>query len=200
MDGTLWDATLSYKEVWDTSFKEIGLGHTVSAEELIGQMGKPLGEILDEIAKNHNFEIDKDTFLARVDDVENRLMKTLGGILYPGVNDGIIKLSNKYKLFLVSNCAKDGLKNFLKFTNLSDYFVDSVSYGENQVPKSENIKKLIHEHHLKNAVYMGDTAMDCDEAHKAGIPFVFAKYGFGRCEDYDFAFHSFESFVKEFNK
>ena len=45
--------------------------------------------------------------------------------------------------------------------------------------KTANIKALISRYNLSNPVYVGDTAGDCTATHAAGIPFVWAAYGFG---------------------
>jgi phosphoglycolate phosphatase len=40
---------------------------------------------------------------------------------------------------------------------------------------------------LKEAVYVGDTQGDYDATVAAGIPFIYARYGFGQPERYDHA-------------
>lgn len=47
------------------------------------------------------------------------------------------------------------------------------------MPKSENIKLIIERNNLKDAIYVGDTELDMEATFAAGIPFVFAEYGFG---------------------
>lgn len=39
--------------------------------------------------------------------------------------------------------------------------------------------------HLQNCVYVGDTKGDCEAAKAAGIPFIFAAYGFGNVGTFD---------------
>ena len=41
---------------------------------------------------------------------------------------------------------------------------------------------IINDHNLKAPVYVGDTKGDYDSATKAGVPFIFADYGFGVVE------------------
>ena len=36
---------------------------------------------------------------------------------------------------------------------------------------------------LKNPVYVGDTQGDYEACQKAGVPFIFAEYGFGATKD-----------------
>jgi histidinol phosphatase-like enzyme len=47
-----------------------------------------------------------------------------------------------------------------------------------------------------SSIYVGDTAGDQKAAKAAGIPFVYARYGFGEVEEYDFAIDSFEEILK----
>ena len=61
-----------------------------------------------------NAGFDENKYLALLDRNESELMPKLGGVLYNGVAEGIKLLSSRYKLFMVSNCGADGLKNFLK--------------------------------------------------------------------------------------
>lgn len=188
MDGTLWDAVDSYCKIWDVTFEQIGHKQVVSREELLKCMGMPINEIFKEIAKG---DINESEFLSLLDKNERDMMPILGGKLYTGVAEGIRFLAPHYKLFMVSNCGADGLKNFLAFTKLASYFSDTLTHGETSLSKSENIKLLISRHDLQNAVYVGDTQGDCDAAHKAGIPMIFAQYGFGECENAEFKIESF---------
>ena len=36
---------------------------------------------------------------------------------------------------------------------------------------------------FEKSVYIGDTQGDCDAAREAGVPFIFASYGFGSVKD-----------------
>ena len=139
-------------------------------------------------------------FLAEISEVEDAMMPQLGGKLFDGVQEGIAQLSRHYKLFMVSNCSRYGLHNFMKFTHTERYFTDTMSYGERSVPKSENIKVLIDRYGLKHAVYLGDTQSDCNETHRAGIKFAYAAYGFVSCSDYDIRVDSFAEFTEFFMK
>ena len=55
--------------------------------------------------------------------------------------------------------------------------------GRTGKPKSENIKLIVERNNLQNPVYVGDTQWDCDAATAAGVPFIFAAYGFGKVTD-----------------
>ena len=116
--------------------------------------------------------------------VENLLKE--GGTLYPNTRETIMKLSKKYKLFIVSNCVKGYIESFLKTSGLKDYFDDYESYGNTLLSKGENIKLVIERNNLKSPIYVGDTSGDMEGAKIADIPFVYAAYGFGKVESFDY--------------
>ena len=116
--------------------------------------------------------------------MENLLKE--GGTLYPNTRETIINLSKKYKLYIVSNCVKGYIESFLNTSGLKDYFDDYESYGNTLLSKGENIKLVIERNNLKNPIYVGDTNGDIEGARIAGIPFVYASYGFGDVESFDY--------------
>ncbi len=195
MDGTLWDAVDSYCKIWDRTLLETGINHSVSRQELLDCMGMPINEIFKKVIST---PVDTESFLERLDINEQKMMPELGGKLYPGVSEGIPELASRYRLFMVSNCGAEGLRNFLSFTGLSPYIDDTLTYGETHQSKAENIKTLISRNNLKAPIYVGDTQGDCNSAHQAGIPMVFTAYGFGRCNNAEYSVESFEQLTELF--
>ena len=45
------------------------------------------------------------------------------------------------------------------------------------------IRLIVERNGLQSPVYVGDTQWDCDAATAAGVPFIFAAYGFGHVEN-----------------
>lgn len=194
MDGTLWDAVPSYCKVWDVTARSMGIERPpVGYDELVALMGKPLAEIYEVIMGNYCS--DADAFLARLYANEEQLMPRLGGKLYPGVKATIEVLSRHTRLFMISNCAGRGLDNFLKFTGLRPYIIDSLTYGDTGVDKDVNIHTLVERYNLSRPVYVGDIQRDCDSTHAAGIEFVWASYGFGNVVDADFSIDCFDQLL-----
>ena len=79
-----------------------------------------------------------------------------------------------------------------KAHKLDKYFTDYECPGRTGLSKGENNKLIIERNNLKNPVYVGDTEGDAESAKAAGIPFVFAKYGFGNVKEYQYAINKFE--------
>lgn len=199
MDGTLWDATQSYADVWNEGMRRYGLKGHLKASDITGFIGMTIGQIFDTglLCGAGSLAVSREQFLHTLDEIEDEIMPTRGGIPYPGVLEGLKALSTRYKLFLVSNCSPDGLHNFMRFTGTTSLFTDSVSHGQRPVPKSQNIQLMITRHQLRSAAYVGDTQHDADEAHRAGLPFIFASYGFGTCTDAEITIGSFDELVQQ---
>lgn len=66
---------------------------------------------------------------------------------------------------------------------MAQFFEAHQCFGSKGRPKFENIKDIVADYDLKAPVYIGDTTGDRDSAAKAGVPFIFAAYGFGVVED-----------------
>ena len=91
------------------------------------------------------------------------------------------RLTDKTKLFIVSNCLDGYIEKYLKYYHFEKYFVETVNSSNNN-SKSDNIKYLIQKYKLKNPMYIGDTIKDYEAAKQANIKFVYAAYGFGLLE------------------
>lgn len=57
--------------------------------------------------------------------------------------------------------------------------------GQTGLEKGSNIKSLMKKHGIRKAVYVGDTAGDENASKEAGIPFIWARYGFGTATNPD---------------
>ena len=194
MDGTLWDAVDSYARIWEVTSAEFDVDRVVTREELIRYMGKTLDVILAGIMDG--VDIDKEKYLKRLDENESALMGKLGGTLYPGVASGIAELAKQYRLFLVSNCGKDGLRYMTEFTGLTPYIEGCLSYGMTGKGKADNIKTVVKHYGLQAPLYIGDTQGDSDAAHTAGIDMCHVTYGFGQCKDAELSADSFSQLTK----
>jgi phosphoglycolate phosphatase len=197
MDGTLWDAVDTYTRSWNDVFGELGIGINVKRDELAKMVGwegkKVIGAIMPDFDEERRQEI-----YALVNAKRLVLLPACGGVLYDGVKEGLRLLSQKYPLFILSNCAKGIIRLFIDWAGIDEHITGELAYGVNFMPKSHNIKLLADKHGLKTPVYVGDTAGDSEQSRLAGIPFVFMSYGFGETNDYDLKFDDFKSFTNYF--
>lgn len=192
LDGTLWDSTEKIMQSWNIAAKSFeGLQNkNISLKQIQDVMGLPMDVIAERIFPELD-SVEQKKMLNRCCEVENEYLAEQGGILYPEVENTLMKLSENHKLFIVSNGQDGYIQAFLKAHNLQKYFTDFESWGNNKVPKGENNKLVIERNNLKNAVYVGDTQGDADSAAVASIPFVYARYGFGNVQKYDYVIDTF---------
>ena len=113
------------------------------------------------------------------------------GVVYDGVADTIRKLYEKYPLFIVSNCQLGYIEVTMKGAGIESFIKDHLCFGETQVSKGETLLMLMERNNLKSPVYVGDTQGDADACRFAGIPFIFAEYGFGDVPDAETRIRSF---------
>ncbi len=186
LDGTLWntvDSCLKVTHLVKEEHKDIT--RDVTKEQIESAMGKTSEEIVNiyygYLPKEKGEKYAVEAFNKNVEN----LLKN-GGTLYPNTKETIINLSKKYKLYIVSNCVDGYIESFLNTSGLKDYFNDYESYGRTLLNKGENIKLVIERNNLKNPIYVGDTKGDLEGAKIAGIPFVYAAYGFGNVESFDY--------------
>lgn len=111
---------------------------------------------------------------------ELRILHAKGGDLYPQLEETLQDLRTRYKLYIVSNCQCGYIELFLDLNNLHTYFLGHQCYGTKGRPKADNIHDVVNDHGLKAPVYVGDTMGDYQAATQAGVPFIFADYGFGK--------------------
>lgn len=123
------------------------------------------------------------------------MLPVMKPIIYDGVLEGLERLSRRYPLFLLSNCEKGGLVNFMNHTKTRHLFMDYMEHGMNLQPKHHNLKLLIEKNKLKAPVYVGDTDSDSNQSAMANVPFVFVTYGFGTTKNYTKQFDSFTQLV-----
>nr|WP_067056259.1 HAD family hydrolase [Mucilaginibacter sp. L294] len=197
MDGTLWDAVDTYAHSWNVVFNDLGIDKTITRDVLAGMVGMEGKKVIEILMPE--FDHDKRVEIyGLVNGRRHNLISEKGGILYDGVKDGLKLLAEKYPLFILSNCAKGIIRQFIDWAGIDDLIKDELAHGVNFMPKNHNIKLLMDKHGLKTPVYVGDTEGDGQQSRLAGIPFVFVSYGFGQTDDYDLKFDDFNSLVNYF--
>lgn len=185
LDGTLWDSTDIVAGAWNCVIaEETDLNLRVTG----GDLKNLFGRLLEDIAAVVFAEEPKERQLELIDlccQEQHRALLRKPGFVYEGLEDALKVLSEKYRLFIVSNCQAGYIEIFLKSTGLSKYFEAHLCPGDTGKAKASNIKTIVDTYALQSPVYVGDTAGDFKAAKEAGLPFIFASYGFGRVEQPD---------------
>ena len=182
LDGTLWNATKQIAESWNVVFERYDdIDLRLTTKELEQQMGKLMETIADNLLPNIPVER-RYKILQECCEYENEYLLTHSGVLYPDIKDIFKKLKEKYSVYIVSNCQAGYIEAFLKVTDLGKYVTDFENPGRTGKPKADNIRLVIERNNLDKAFYVGDTQGDFDATMAAGIPFIFAAYGFGNID------------------
>lgn len=196
VDGTLWNSTESVAASWNKAIREhSSLNLTLEPVSLSRVFGKTMTEIADTLFPSLSAD-ERMKLLEVCFDEENRYLEDHPGILYPDVARTLKKLASRYPLYIVSNCQCGYIEVLLRTTGLGPYIKDHLCFGETQVPKGETIRKLIVKNRLQSPVYVGDTQGDADSCKTAGIPFIFAEYGFGDVPDARMRIQTFSDLEK----
>jgi phosphoglycolate phosphatase len=197
MDGTLWDNVNSYVISWNKGLEQRGYQKQVTRDNILGLMGKEARVMLQSILPRATVG-EQDLLFDAVITEYQKLLDHMNPVIYEGVHAGLKQLSEKYPLFLLSNCEEGGLVNFMRHTETTPLFIDYMEHGMNLKPKHHNLRLLIEKHGLKAPVYIGDTDSDSKQSALAGVPFVFLSYGFGETDNYSLKFDSFTALTDYF--
>ena len=188
LDGTLWDASEPVVLSWNKVLGRLGLP-LITKETITSFMGKTIDEITSMYFTTIPHEEGLKIALACCEE-ESRYLAEHGARLFDGLEEVLCRLRETYSLAIVSNCPIGYAEAFLSYYGFESYFDDYEYSGRTGKNKGENIKMLLERNGIERAVYVGDTQGDCDAAAQAGVPFVFAQYGFGTVNRWDAAVSS----------
>ena len=184
LDGTLWDSTANVALAWQTANEEVDyINEPVITQQMVRSITGMAYSVIFEKLFPYLDEAKREEFKAICAKNEIETLNAKGGELYPNLEETLDYLSKKYKLFIVSNCQNDYIETFLSFSSFGHYFSGFQCFGTKNQPKAENIKDIVNDHQLKAPVYIGDTTGDFTSSQKAGVPFIFASYGFGEVQE-----------------
>ena len=199
MDGTLWDGVEAYAQGFNDFFKAEKINRELTKDDIKGFMGMEEAKFLEATLPEFT-RIERKNVYKQIIDYQYNRVALDGGILYDGVKQGLLELSKKYQLFIVSNCPEFMIEHFIKWAKIENIITDSLAHGKNYKPKYQNIQFLIKKYGLKNSYYIGDTNSDSNQSNLVPLPFVFVDYGFGTTENYNLKFSSFIELTYYFMK
>ena len=183
VDGTLWDATPIVAEEWTAiSRREYDPQTTITAPQLRGLFGKLLPDIAAALFPETSPERQMELIGMCCEAEHAALLRAPEAPIYPRLEDTLRVLAERYRLFIVSNCQAGYIEVFLECTGFGPYFQGHLCPGDTGHPKGDNIRAIIQQYDLKAPVYIGDTRGDQQATRQAGIPFVYASYGYGQVE------------------
>lgn len=196
MDGTLWDAVSTYTKAWNEYFKNEGMSQCIDPEMLRSLMGVEEKIVLDKILPHLEEWERLLVYRKKVIPLIYHWVELEGGQLYEGVISGLRRLSERYKLFIVSNCPEKLIQYFMNWSNTHQWITDSMAHGQNFCSKSDNILLIKEKYRLMNPIYVGDTDSDRRQSEEVPVPFFYMDYGFEKCDRYQLKFSRFNDFTE----
>jgi phosphoglycolate phosphatase len=181
LDGTLWDTCPACAIAWNNVLQRNGIAfRAITADDVRSVAGRPHDACIRQVfagLQEHELRV-----LSEQTSIEdNKIVAELGGELYPDVYEGLLRLRERYPLFIVSNCQAGYMETFIAVHGLAGVFVDIECWGNTGLSKAENLQRVITRNGLLAPLFVGDTEGDQAAALACGIAFVHVAYGFGSC-------------------
>ena len=186
IDGTLWDSRALVAEGYNIQLEREGLQHLfVNADILKPLFGKTMTEIADVLLASIDVSR-RYALMERCMATENEyLFQNPCQIGYPGVKETVAKLSETYRLFIVSNSQCGYPELCIDKLGLAPYIEGHLCFGDTGTSKGQTILTLIKKHNIRSCVYIGDTQGDREACLEANVPFIFCTYGLGQADSWD---------------
>lgn len=181
LDGTLWDSTKEVEKAWNEILGKKGMG-LIKESDLRKEFGKPIEEIMENLFSEVE-EGERKVLTEELLSHQNKKMEEGDCFFYPGMKEVLISLSASYPLCIISNCQSGYIEAFLKNAQLTPYILDYTCPGDTGMLKGKNIQYMMKKHGFQRVVYVGDTEGDEQACKEAGVPMIFAAYGFGEVKE-----------------
>ena len=191
IDGTLWDSRALVAEGYNLQLADEGLErYFVDAERLKPLFGKVMTEIADamfpDLPESRRYAL-MERCMAR----ENRyLEENPCRIGYPGIVEALETLSRSHRLFIVSNSQQGYPELCMEKLGLGRWITGHLCFGDTGTSKGKTIRTLMERYEITSCAYIGDTQGDYEATLEAGVPFIWADYGFGTPAGYDLRIHA----------
>lgn len=185
IDGTLWDSRALVAEGYNLQLRDEGLERLcVDAERLRSLFGKVMTAIADELFSEFPEDV-RYPLMERCMDRENRyLQENECRIGYDGVPEAIAELAKTHRLFIVSNSQCGYPDLCIEKLGLGQWIQGHLCFGDTGTTKGKTIRTLMEKYNIQSCAYIGDTQGDYEATLEAGVPFIWAAYGFDKPAGY----------------
>ena len=176
LDGVLIDSAHMMEQSWNTCMLEHELTQPFS--EYFKHIGKPFRDIMKEL-NVENVEAVKHTY----DKASLELMEYCLEF-YDGAEDTLKEIKKNSKIAVVTSKTAERTNVILDHLDVEFDYVVSPKKGLRGKPAPDQILFCLAmtQTDPKDAVYIGDMQVDYEAATRAGIDFIHASYGYGKCD------------------
>lgn len=185
IDGTLWDSRALVAEGYNLQLRDEGLErYCVDAARLRPLFGKVMSAIADALFPDMPPQV-RYPLMERCMARENRhLEENECRIGYAGIAETLCTLSKTHRLFIVSNSQQGYPELCIQKLGLGQWIEGHLCFGDTGTSKGQTIRTLMNRYGITSCAYIGDTQGDYEATVEAGVPFIWASYGFDTPEDY----------------
>lgn len=185
IDGTLWDSRALVAQGYNQQLiKEHREDLLITAETFRTLFGKVMTEIADIIFQSVPAPQRYALMQRCMDSGDVLLQEDPCQFGFPGVRETLEALAKNHRIFIVSNSQCGYPELCMEKMGLTDLISGTLCFGDTGTEKGQTILALMEKHHITSCAYIGDTQGDYEATQVAGIPFVWAAYGFGHPEGY----------------
>ena len=186
IDGTLWDSRALVAEGYNLQLRDEGLTrYCVDAARLRPLFGKVMTVIADELFPDFS-PAERYALMERCMARENAyLQKNECRIGYPGIVEALRTLAGTHRLFIVSNSQQGYPELCIEKLGLGDCIRGHLCFGDTGTSKGKTIRALMEKFDITACAYIGDTQGDLEATVEAGVPFIWAAYGFDTPSAFD---------------
>lgn len=199
IDGTLWDSRALVAQGYNQQLiKEHREDLLITAETFRTLFGKVMTEIADIIFQSVPTPQRYALMQRCMDAGDVLLQEDPCQFGFPGVRETLEALAKNHRLFIVSNSQRGYPELCMEKMGLGAFISGTMCFGDTGTDKGHTILSLMEKHHITSCAYIGDTQGDYEATRVAGIPFVWAAYGFGTPEGYEARADSFRELLSVF--
>ncbi len=181
LDGTLFQSDKANYDAIKKALSEMKWFLQIDEEDIKKHLGEPSEQFYRNVLPSDKFPLWQD-FRTMVRNQYTSSIKKFGKV-FPDVIETLKKLKGRgYKLALYSNCSKDYFNAALSSLNIEEYFDYIECNQENNLTKTELIKKIIKKFSGVKIAVIGDRIHDIEAAKKNNSLSVGVLYGYGKDE------------------
>lgn len=189
LDGTLYSSRGilpdAYREGIKTYNRDFNASLEVPSDSAIfNQVGKPAPEIYEnlfpQLDSSQSAQLQERIFSALLERIQSG-----NGRLYPGVESVLERLSEDYRLGLVTNAQTRYMESVLKTHGLDDYFQERLCHDDAPNGRKSELVKMSLERFRKppqKSRMIGDRQSDYRAASRNNVSFIHCVYGYGNPE------------------
>ncbi|MDO8424750.1 MAG: HAD family hydrolase [bacterium] len=196
LDGTILQSDKATFKVIKKAFSDMGIENSLEEEDIRRNLGEPTEIFFRNILGP--------THASRWKEVMEKYDPLIPefAVAFPGAVETLETLKERgYKLALCSNCGSGYFKTVIAKLNIGQYFDYAECNGDNNLSKSEMIRKILNKFPGLKAAVIGDKIHDIEAARDNNAVAIGALYGYGKDEpkEADVTISKFPELLEIFN-